>query len=300
MSRIKRDTRSAGNAPLILALIGALVMLGLNLYAPKADAAELDVYVSHGWQEEHAAMKPGMTYWPDGIVFELNQTNAPLDASEAIQRAAWSWGQRTGKAISFRGATESIGAPTSGKVIFVWKTLAQIRSLTGSPFTAAATERWTYTNTGHIAGAIVYLPIDRLQCIEHIILHEVGHAIGINGHEGAKSTDVMYSEQSHCLPALTVQDVSMAPYVDHSCHGELLADGSLYLPAVEGWGVHLVNNNGLLSVSRAAQSSGVCASARLSGIDLFLSDIRSPSGRWMAQLRQEGNQWRVLWVEAHN
>ena len=89
MSRNKRDPRSAGNAPLVLALIVALTMLGLNVFMPRAEAAELGSYTSHGWQEEFAARSPGQTYWPDEIVFELNQANAPVDASELIQRAAW-------------------------------------------------------------------------------------------------------------------------------------------------------------------------------------------------------------------
>lgn len=289
-----RDPRPAGNAPLILALIVAAIMLILN----RASAAELDLYTSHGWQEEHAAMRPGMTYWPAEIVFELNQAGAPVDASAIVDRAAWSWSQRTGKKITFLGNTESPGAARSGRVTFVWKTLAQIRYITGSATTAAATKRWSYTDTGHIAGAIVYLPIDRPQCLDHIGLHEAGHAIGITGHDGTQPTDVMHATQAHCLPALSAQDVSMSPYSDHACHGEVLADGSVYLPAVEGWGVHLVPSGDAWTVARASESRAVCVGARLYGIDLLLSDIRSPAGRWMGQLRQEGNQWRAVWVEA--
>ena len=290
--RIQRDPRPAGNAPLILALIVAGIMLVLN----RAHAAELELYVSHGYQEQYAAMRPGMTYWPGEIVFELNQTDAPMDASAIVQRAAWSWSQRTGKTIAFRGATESPGAARSGRVTFVWKTLAQIRYITANATTAAATNRWSYTDTGHIAGAIVYLPIDRPQCMDHIILHELGHAIGITGHDGARPTDVMHATQEHCLPALTVQDVSMAPYQDHACHGEVLADGSVYLPAVEGWGVHLVPRGDAWSVARAVESDAVCVAARLDGDRLLLSDIRSPAGRWMGELRQDGDVWRVVWV----
>ncbi len=295
MSRIKRDPRSSGNAPIILALIVALIMLGLNIFMPRAEASELELYTSHGWQEEFSAMRPGMTYWPDGIVVELNQTNAPVDASMMLERALWSWGQRTGKVITFAGSTASQGASKSGKITVVWKTLAQIRYITGSQSTAAATNRWTYTDTGHIAGAIIYLPIDRLLCLEHAILHEIGHAIGIQGHADTEPTDVMNETQSRCVPALTVRDVEMAPYQDHNCHAELLSDGSLYIPSVGGWAVHLSPS---LQILRAVPQSKACVEAKLDGDDLLLSDIRSPSGRWMGQLRNENNQWKVVWVES--
>ena len=295
MSRLHRDPRSSGNAPLILALVAALIMLGLNVFMPRAEASELELYTSHGWQEEYAAMRPGMTYWPDSITIELNQTNAPVDASQMLSRAAWSWGQRTGKNITFAVSTASQGAPTSGRVTVVWRTLAQIRNITGSSTTAAATKRWTYTNTGHIAGVIIYLPIDRPQCMEHAILHEIGHAIGIQGHDNTEPTDVMNETQAHCLAALTVRDVEMAPYQDNNCHAELLADGSLHIPSVGGWAVHLSPS---LQILRAMPQSKVCAEARLDGSDLLLSDIRSPSGRWMGQLRNENKQWQVVWVES--
>jgi len=291
--KIQRDPRPAGNAPLILALVGAAIMIGINI---KANAAELELYTSHGYQEEHAAMRPGMTYWPDEIVFELNQTDAPMDASAIVQRAAWSWSQRTGKTITFLGTTASPGAARSGRVTFVWKTLAQIRYITANATTAAATNRWSYTDTGHIAGAIVYLPIDRPQCMDHIAMHEGGHAIGITGHDGTQPTDVMHATQVHCLAALSPHDVSMAPYTDHACHAELMPDGSLFIPAVEGWSAHLVNHNGLLVVARAAPTGLKCPDARLTGSTLLLSDIRSPAGRWMGELRQDGDVWRVVWV----
>lgn len=282
-----RDPRSAGNAPLILALIVAGIMLVLN----RAHAAELELYTSHGWQEEYAARKPGMTYWPENIVLEY-----PAGWRSLAESVAWKWSQRIGKTITTRPATGE-GHWSSGVItINASKTTAQIQQMTQSQTTAALSYRWSSMETGFIIGAIVFMPSDTEYCREHALLHEVGHAIGITGHEGARPTDVMHSTQDHCLPALTVQDVSMAPYSDHACHGEVLADGSVYLPAVEGWGVHLVPRGDAWGVARAVESGAVCVGAQLTGDRLLLSDIRSPAGRWMGELRQDGDVWRVIWA----
>lgn len=287
MSRIKRDPRSSGNALPILGLIVGLIMLALNLIM-QAEAAELEVYTSHSWQEEYAARRPGMTYWPDNIVLEY-----PADMKAEAELAAWRWSQRIGKTITTRLATNE-GKSTSGVITIVWKTPLQIFQITGNIFSIAATQRWSWSDTGYIAGAVIYMPIGG-RCINHTLLHEVGHAIGIHGHDGTSPEDVMSANQSNCLPALSVQDVSMAPYTDHPCHSELMPDGSLYIPAVEGWAVHL---SASMEILRASPLSKVCAEARLIGDDLFLSDIRSPSGRWMGQLRLVEGQWQVMWVES--
>ena len=79
-----------------------------SLLLPEAEASELELYTSHGWQEEHAARRPGMTYWPDGIVLEY-----PAGWQQMAELAAWRWSQRIGKTIIVRPAT-SEGSPAAG------------------------------------------------------------------------------------------------------------------------------------------------------------------------------------------
>jgi hypothetical protein len=126
-----RDPRPAGRAPLVLALIVAGIMLALNA-VHRVSAADLELYTSHGWQDEHAARRQGQTYWPEGVVVEINQANAPRDVTALIERMAWSWAERTGLAVTFRGNTESQGAARSGRVTIVWRLLVQTHLLVGS------------------------------------------------------------------------------------------------------------------------------------------------------------------------
>lgn len=296
MSRLHRDPRSSGNALPILGLIVGLIMLALNLIM-QAEAAELEVYTSHSWQEEYAARKPGMTYWPDGIVLEY-----PTDMKPMAELMAWKWSQRIGKTIAVRPAT-SDGRSTSGVITIVWRTPLEIFQLTGNVLSKAATQRWSWSDTGYIAGAIIYLPIGG-SCMEHTLLHEIGHAIGIHSHDGAGPDDVMNVSQTHCTPALTAQDASMAPYEHDSCHAELLADGKLFMPvatAQDGktYSVLLKPDNGRLVTVRLREiQPEKCAAVRQQGASVFLSDVRSPSGRYMGEIVQDGDAWRVAWASS--
>jgi len=263
----------------------------VELYTSHLDTEEVALYTSHADDNLHLLRLPGMTYWPDGITIEYQ-----LGMKDFAERAAWSWGQRIGIDIQTVQVT-SQGSAKSGKVTMVWKTLAEIREITKSLFVAAATRRWSYLDTGYISGAIIYIPSDRPQCLDHTALHEVGHAIGITGHEGAQNHDVMHSRQADCTPALSLHDVGMAPYPMANCHTELLADGSLYLPSIAGFSVILKPNNGRWIVDRADTVQSSCASAWIEDDSLYLSDVRWPTGSGMGQMQTDGDTWFIVWAE---
>jgi hypothetical protein len=258
----------------------------------------LTMYTSHGWQEEFAAMRPGMTYWPDQIKVERTDKEGPISDAELdamLDRVMWSWGQRTGKTFIDAGVTESQGRATSGKITVVWRTTWEIIALTGNFWAKAATQTWTYTDTGHLAGAIIYLPSDgKPECLEHTALHEAGHAIGIMNHEGAGPHDVMHISQDNCRPLLSAQDVRMAPYADHTCHVELTAAGDLYIPSFRDHAALLKRDGDGWRLAQYVPTGPGCTTVVAIGMDVTFGDIRSQAGRFRGWLRYVGGERWVL------
>lgn len=280
-----------GNVLLLMAMCSTVSAQDVELYTSHLDTEEVALYTSHAEESLHYLRLPGMTYWPDGITIEYQP-----GMKSFAERAAWSWGQRIGVDIQTVQVT-SQGSAKSGRITMVWKTLAEIREITKSVFTAAATRRWSYLDTGYISGAIIYMPSDRPQCLDHTALHEVGHAIGITGHEGAQSHDVMYSRQADCTPALSLHDVGMAPYTMADCHAELLADGRLYLPSIEGFSVVLKPQNGRFIIDRAEEVETPCPAISLKDSELHISDARWPDGSGEGRMQTDGESWFIVWAE---
>jgi hypothetical protein len=86
-----RAPESAGNAPGYLAIVAGAAMLWLSSQAP---AAELSLYISHGYEESYAARSPGQPLWAGDITVErspglLTSDNAALE--RMVKYAAWSW-----------------------------------------------------------------------------------------------------------------------------------------------------------------------------------------------------------------
>lgn len=278
-------------------VIWIAILCAVMLAHDKAQASTLEMYTSHSWQEEYAAMRPGMTYWPDQIRVERTDKQGPISDAELdamLDRAMWSWGQRTGKTFVDAGVTESQGRPTSGRITVVWRTTWEIIMLTGNVSAGAATQTWTYTDTGHLAGAIIYLPSDGdPMCLPHKALHEIGHSIGIISHDGAGPHDVMHVSQDHCRPLLSAQDVRMAPYADHTCHVELAATGDLYIPSFRGHSALLERDGDGWRLAQYVPATG-CTTVAAVGMDITLGDVRSPAGKFRGWLRYVGGDRWVL------
>lgn len=203
-----------------------------------------------------------------------------------IEHAAWQWAQRTGKRIAVSPGTSAAGYSTSGKIT------ANIKPVPSM----AQTQTWHYMSTGNIAGSVmsfdpVYL-LGSADCIQHMVTHEVGHAIGGTGHTDNRQ-DVMYPHQTHCRYALTAADVAHMPYDGQSCSVELLRDLSLFIPSFRGMAALLKREGDGWVIAEYFPSAGTCTTVAAIGMDLTFGDVRSPAGRFTGFLRYDagGNRW---------
>jgi hypothetical protein len=152
-------------------------------------------------------------------------------------------------------------------------------------------------STGNIAGSVmsfdpVYL-LGTPDCIQHMVTHEVGHAIGGSGHT-ASPHDVMYPNQTHCRYALSVGDVGHVPYDGNTCFVELTKDYSLYIPNYKGYAALLKYTGTGWKLAEHLPSSGKCSTVFELDMNLTFGDIRSISGNYRAQLRYTGDETWVL------
>jgi hypothetical protein len=286
-----RAPESAGHAPLYLALIAGAVLLWLSAHLP---AAELASYTSH-----LAGPAPGQPHWAGEITVERSPALFPSDdvaLERMVKYAAWSWSERTGKKIIDAGAVTTKGSPTSGRVTFVFASSSEIRALSGSMTAAAATTVSYYTDTGFIAGVTVYVPhILFGECSQHMILHEMGHAIGVINHDGAASGDVMHRDQTTCRHALTAQDVRMAPYGETLCFVEYLPDRSLYFPSAGGFAGFLRYRSGLWHVESAIPTTLRCPQVVHTDPLLQAGDVRGQNGKGSGTISHMGaGVWRLV------
>jgi hypothetical protein len=191
-------------------------------------------------------------YWPGDVQIEYNPSGA-LGRAEVIDRmvegieyAAWSWGQRLGKQISYIGETEGKGGARSGKVTIIWVDSGEMLGLTGNPTSYGTADTWYYVTDGSHSGVILHLNswvFTQLsdQCAQNTIIHEMGHALGIRGHAEHKH-DVMYWYQEHCRYALSEYDADMVPDIGTDkdlCFVELTREGDLYIPNFGGMAAYL-------------------------------------------------------------
>jgi len=272
---------------------GKLIGIMLILYAPfwlmfRAHGDELVSAYPHLEQSNpYAASSPRQWYGDIAIGIE----SGAEQLRPYIEHAAWQWAQRTGKRITVMAGTSPAGHSTSGRIT------ANIKSVPSM----AQTQTWHYMSTGNIAAAAmsfdpVYL-LGTPDCIQHMVTHEIGHAIGGRGHTDNKH-DVMYPNQTHCRYALSVGDVSHVPYDGQSCSVELLRDSSLFIPSFNGYSALLKYTGTGWKLAEYLPSAGGCSTVYAIDMNLTFGDIRSIGGNYRAQLRYTGNEtWMLDYAE---
>lgn len=273
--------------------VGFTILLFLPFWAMfRAHGDELAHRHPHA-EELHPYAATIPARWFQDIAVELDAT-AGTELRKAVEYAAWQWSQRTGKKITVNASQGLPGYSTSGKITFRTGYIAN-----GS--TMAQTDLWHYTDTGNIAGAIVtmstlynWLSTD---CLQAAVTHELGHAIGGMGHTSS-AHDVMYTYQAHCRYALTAGDTNYVPYDGNSCFVELMKNQSLYIPNYQGHAALLTYTGSGWRLAEYLPAHGTCTTVAAIGMDLTFGDIRSPSGKYRAQLRHSGGEtWALDYAE---
>jgi hypothetical protein len=273
-----------------------LIGLMFALYLPflLASKSHGDTLIESLPHDEHispyAASSPRQ--WPFAITVDLDATATP-QLRQAVEYAAWQWGERIGRKITVM-STGQAGYSTSGKITFGVGLLTSVT-------TKGQTRIWNWSDTGNIAGAVV--TINQLytnvspDCFQHIVTHELGHAIGGMGHTSAQH-DVMYTYQNQCRYALSYADVQHVPYDASPCFVELTKDGSLMIPNVQGMMAYLKRDGEIWKLGEYRPAQGNCGTVYPNNFDLTFGDIRSQGGNYRAQLRYLGNEtWTIESVE---
>jgi len=191
-------------------------------------------------------------WWPKNrqVDIYMDFVNSPLslvDLYYSTQYAAWAWGQRTGLNLNVRGSLALTNDRTRG--IGIRFTDAETLRIMRAEGSVAAT--WMIYNSRTLELEFAYIMIDTQYitdygiCYANILVHEMGHAIGILDHSDDPS-DVMHAhyDPSDCRHMVTANDVRLSSYEPIICHAELSPVGDLYIPSIRGSAVTLRNIGG--------------------------------------------------------
>lgn len=286
-----------------LALSITLYLLVLPLLA---DAQTLVYEDSHTLINDYAASSgPEHKFWPGTIYVDQTLEEGPLESGEleyAIRRAIWTWSERSGKQIEYKGdAVVETGGATR-RITVVWSDIWELFLLTSKITVNASTRSWYYLETGEMAGALIMLDENQYKngldaCGQYILTHEIGHAIGVIGHSSNKH-DVMYPEKIQCRYAVTTNDVKMTNYGKPGCYVEILDDSSVYFPGVKGFAAYLTPEESVVwHLDQLSPVENDCSNVKVNDeLDIDIKDLRGydVSYKW-AKLRYIGDdRWLLI------
>lgn len=165
---------------------------GANL---KADDNYLTLAINQGnvvrWSAEAMPLKVA-----------INTAHAPLQADALVRQALATWQKASAGKVSFT----VVSKPTLADINVSWAKQLTHNRLGVSPFEAMGNRITKADVTVATHDPVQGLPLER-EALARVILHEVGHALGLQGHS-ANPQDVMYfSNTPQTSAMLTPRDV---------------------------------------------------------------------------------------------
>jgi hypothetical protein len=245
-------------------------------------------------------------HWQEPVEVVYIETGSPLpagDVSAALAYAVDAWTARVDVPMQYSDAPAESGYQR-GKIVVRWvDTLEMVRN--GSNILSlAATRRWVYNGTQAIAGVEIYLHRASFRsradkaCLTHVILHEMGHALGIGHLPEAHS--LMYASMGDCHHTLTTEDIAAAPYPQHICHAQLLPNFDIYVPVItirqRSFSGRLQYSAGIWSLTeyREVAYHPECSDSYVASGDLILNKVRAQDHVWKGELAAlGGNTWML-------